>query len=345
MSDQYKQAGVDIEEGSRAVNLIKEKVKATFDQRVLSGIGSFGAMFDASFLKNYRHPILVQSIDGVGTKIKVAQMAGYYDSLGEDIVNHCCDDILCQGARGITFLDYLAFDRLSAETMAAMVGGMAKACQEAGIALIGGETAEMPGVYLPGESDIAGCITGVVERDRIITGENIQAGDVLLGLPSSGLHTNGFSLARKILFEKAGLKVDSYIGEAACSLGELLLRTHLNYAPTVLPLLDTFDIKGIAHLTGGGFYDNIPRVLPEGTAVEITKGSWTELPVFRLIQKMGEVSFEEMHHVFNMGIGLILVLKEEEADAVKTVLYASGQVSYRIGVVRKGQREVRFQGG
>ena len=345
MSEQYKQAGVNIEEGSRAVNLIKEKVKATFDQRVLSGIGSFGAMFDASFLKNYRHPILVQSIDGVGTKIKVAQMAGYYDSLGEDIVNHCCDDILCQGARGITFLDYLAFDRLSAETMAAMVGGMAKACKEAGIALIGGETAEMPGVYLPGESDIAGCITGVVERDHIITGENIKAGDVLLGLPSSGLHTNGFSLARKVLFDKAGLKVDAHIEEASCSLGELLLRPHLNYAPAVLPLLEQFEIKGIAHLTGGGFYDNIPRVLPEGTAVEISKASWPELPVFRLIQESGGVTFEEMHHVFNMGIGLVLVLKEEEAEAVKTTLAVSGQASYSIGRVRKGQREVRFQGG
>jgi phosphoribosylformylglycinamidine cyclo-ligase len=344
MSDLYKQAGVNIEEGSRAVNLIKEKVKATFDQRVLSGIGSFGAMFDASFLKAYRHPILVQSIDGVGTKIKVAQMAGHFESLGEDIVNHCCDDILCQGARGITFLDYLAFDRLSAETMAAMVGGMAKACKEAGIALIGGETAEMPGVYLPGESDIAGCITGVVERDRIITGENIQAGDVLLGLPSSGLHTNGFSLGRKVLFDKGRLKIDAYIEEAGCSLGELLLRPHRNYAPAVLPLLETFEIKGIAHLTGGGFYDNIPRILPEGTTVEIRKGSWPELPVFRLIQKLGGVSFEEMHHVFNMGIGLVLVLKEEEAGAVQAALSAADLDSYQIGRVTKGRREVRFSG-
>jgi phosphoribosylformylglycinamidine cyclo-ligase len=299
-------------------------------------------MFDASFLKSYRHPILVQSIDGVGTKIKVAQMAGYFDSLGEDIVNHCSDDILCQGARGITFLDYLAFDRLSAETMAAMVGGMAKACKEAGIALIGGETAEMPGVYLPGESDIAGCITGVVERDSIITGENIQPGDVLLGLPSSGLHTNGFSLARKVLFDKAGLGVDAYIEEASCSLAELLLCPHLNYAPAVLPLLEKFEIKGIAHLTGGGFYDNIPRVLPAGTAVEINKNSWPELPVFRLIQQMGEVSFEEMHHVFNMGIGLVLVVKEEEAGLIQESLLNQNQSSFQIGRVKEGDRKVHF---
>ena len=342
MSELYKQAGVNIEEGSHAVNLIKEKVKATFDQRVLSGIGSFGAMFDASFLKSYRHPILVQSIDGVGTKIKVAQMAGYFDSLGEDIVNHCSDDILCQGARGITFLDYLAFDRLSAETMAAMVGGMAKACKEAGIALIGGETAEMPGVYLPGESDIAGCITGVVERDSIITGENIQPGDVLLGLPSSGLHTNGFSLARKVLFDKAGLGVDAYIEEASCSLAELLLRPHLNYAPAVLPLLEKFEIKGIAHLTGGGFYDNIPRVLPTGTAVEVNKNSWPELPIFQLIQQLGEVSFEEMHHVFNMGIGLVLVVKGEEVGQIQESLKNQNQSSFQIGRVKEGDRKVHF---
>lgn len=342
MSEQYKQAGVNIEEGSRAVNLIKERVKATFDHRVLSGIGSFGAMFDASFLKNYRHPILVQSIDGVGTKIKVAQMAGYYNSLGEDIVNHCCDDILCQGARGITFLDYLAFDRLNAETMAAMVGGMAKACQEAGIALIGGETAEMPGVYLPGECDIAGCITGVVEREGIITGKNIQAGDVLLGLPSSGLHTNGFSLARKILFDKAGMRVDSYVEEAGCSLAELLLRPHLNYAPVVLPLLEKFEIKGIAHLTGGGFYDNIPRVLPAGTAAEIQQGSWPSLPVFSLIRKSGGVSFEEMHHVFNMGIGLVLVVKVEDSDSLKKTLIDQNQPVFEIGKVVHGSGEVSF---
>ena len=344
MSDLYKQSGVDIAAGTRAVSLIKEKVKATFDQRVLSGIGSFGAMFDASFLKDYRQPIMVQSIDGVGTKIKVAQMAGAYESLGEDIVNHCCDDILCQGARGITFLDYLAFDRLHPETMAAMVGGMAKACKEAGIALIGGETAEMPGVYLPGEIDIAGCITGIVERDRIITGENIESGDVLLGLTSSGLHTNGFSLARKVLFDKAGLKIDSMPEELGSTLGEALLKPHKNYAPSVLPLLEQFDIKGIAHLTGGGFYDNIPRILPEDTAVEIIKGSWPVLPVFRLIQRLGEVGPEEMHHVFNMGIGLVLVLREDEADTVSAALSKAGQDSYLIGRVIKGERKVTFLG-
>jgi phosphoribosylformylglycinamidine cyclo-ligase len=345
MSDLYKKAGVNIEEGTRAVNLIKEKVKETFDHRVLSGIGSFGAMFDARFLQAYRHPILVQSIDGVGTKIKVAQMAGQFESLGEDIVNHCCDDILCQGARGITFLDYLAFDRLSPEVMASMVSGMAKACKEAGIALIGGETAEMPGVYLPGESDIAGCITGVVERDSIITGEKIRPGDVLLGLPSSGLHTNGFSLARKVLFDKAGLRVDSYFEELGCSLGEALLRPHRNYAPAVLPLLEKFDVLGIAHLTGGGFYDNIPRVLPAGTAVEIYQNSWPVLPIFSMIQKLGSISFEEMHHVFNMGIGLVLVVKENQAEAVKSALSESGQDSYLIGRVIEGKREVSFSVG
>ena len=344
MSDQYKKAGVDIAAGNMAVNLIKNRVRDTFDKHVVTGLGTFGAMYDASFLKDYEHPILVQSIDGVGTKIKVAQMTGQYETLGEDIVNHCCDDILCQGARGITFLDYLAFDKLNPEIVAGMVGGMAKACKEAGISLIGGETAEMPGVYLPGELDIAGCITGVVEKDRIITGENIASGDILIGLPSSGLHTNGFSLARKVLFEDAGFRADSMIEELGTDLGSVLLAPHRNYAPHVLPLLDKFEIKGIAHITGGGFYDNIPRILPSGIGVQIQRNSWPVLPVFDLIQKSGSISDEEMFHVFNMGIGLILVTAADNFESIRQDLKSSGQDCYLIGKAISGNREVHFAG-
>ncbi|MDP2586979.1 MAG: phosphoribosylformylglycinamidine cyclo-ligase [Candidatus Komeilibacteria bacterium] len=342
MSIDYKSSGVNIDVGNEAVKRIKDKVKSTFDKNVVTGLGTFGAMYNASWLKDFKEPILVQSIDGVGTKLKVAQMAGQLQGVGEDIVNHCCGDILCQGARGLTFLDYLASDKLNPQEIEDMVSGMVKACKAANISLIGGETAEMPGVYIKGEHDIAGVIMGVVEKDKIITGDKIKAGDVALGLASVGLHTNGFSLARKIFFESGEYDTSSRFEELAGSLGEELLIPHHNYAPAVLPLLEKYEVKGIAHITGGGLIENVPRVLPKDLSLEITKGSWDILPIFKLMQKVGGVSDEEMHRVFNMGIGLVMIISSDQVDALKKDLEQAGEKVYQIGQIVKGNQDVKF---
>ena len=337
----YKNSGVDIDAGNEAVKRIKDKVKATFDKNVVTGLGTFGAMYNASWLKDYQEPILVQSIDGVGTKLKVAQMAGNLTMVGEDIVNHSCNDILCQGAKPLTFLDYIAADKVSPKEIKDMVSGMVKACKEAGVSLIGGETAEMPGVYLPGEHDIAGCITGVVEKEKIITGDKIKEGDTVLGLASVGLHTNGFSLARKIFFESGEYNVDSRFEELHFSLGKELLVPHHNYAPAVLPILEKYEIKGIAHITGGGLVENVPRVLPAGLSLQITKNSWPVLPIFKLIKRLGNVAEEEMYRVFNMGIGLVLIVGAD-FKSVKADLEKAGEKVYEIGKIVKGKKDVRF---
>ncbi len=342
MSIDYKSSGVNIDAGNEAVSRIKDKVKATFDKNVVTGLGTFGAMYNASWLKDFKEPILVQSIDGVGTKLKVAQMAGQFQGVGEDIVNHCCSDILCQGARGLTFLDYLASDKLNPQEIEDIVSGMVKACKEAGVSLIGGETAEMPGVYLKGEHDIAGCIMGVVEKDKIITGDKIKEGDIALGLGSVGLHTNGFSLARKILFEVGGYNVGSQVAELNGKIGEVLLVPHHNYAPAVLPILDKYEIKGIAHITGGGLVENVPRVLPKDLSLEITKGSWDILPIFKLMKRLGKVADEEMYRVFNMGIGLVLIIDGRMMNEVRRELEKAGEKVYEIGKVVKGRKDVRF---
>lgn len=337
----YKNSGVDIDAGNEAVKRIKDKVKATFDKNVVTGLGTFGAMYNASWLKDYQEPILVQSIDGVGTKLKVAQMAGNLTMVGEDIVNHSCNDILCQGAKPLTFLDYIAADKVSPKEIKDMVSGMVKACKEAGVSLIGGETAEMPGVYLPGEHDIAGCITGVVEKEKIITGDKIKEGDTVLGLASVGLHTNGFSLARKIFFESGEYNVDSRFEELHFSLGKELLVPHHNYAPAVLPILEKYEIKGIAHITGGGLVENVPRVLPAGLSLQITKNSWPVLPIFKLIKRLGNVAEEEMYRVFNMGIGLVLIVGAD-FKSVSADLEKAGEKVYEIGKIVKGKKDVRF---
>ena len=337
----YKNSGVDIDAGNEAVKRIKDKVKATFDKNVVTGLGTFGAMYNASWLKDYQEPILVQSIDGVGTKLKVAQMAGNLTMVGEDIVNHSCNDILCQGAKPLTFLDYIAADKVSPKEIKDMVSGMVKACKEAGVSLIGGETAEMPGVYLPGEHDIAGCITGVVEKEKIITGDKIKEGDTVLGLASVGLHTNGFSLARKIFFESGEYNVDSRFEELHFSLGKELLVPHHNYAPAVLPILEKYEIKGIAHITGGGLVENVPRDLPAGLSLQITKNSWPVLPIFKLIKRLGNVAEEEMYRVFNMGIGLVLIVGAD-FKSVKADLEKAGEKVYEIGKIVKGKKDVRF---
>lgn len=342
MSIDYKQSGVNIDAGNEAVKRIKDKVKTTFSKEVVTGLGTFGAMYDASWLKDYKNPILVQSIDGVGTKLKIAKMAGKFETVGEDIVNHCCDDILCQGAKPLTFLDYIASDKLQPKEIEEMVTGMVKACKEANVCLIGGETAEMPGVYLNGEHDIAGCILGVVEKEKIITGDKIKEGDAVLGLGSSGLHTNGYSLARKIFFESGEYNVDSRFDELHFSLGKELLIPHHNYALAVLPLFDKYEIKGIAHITGGGLIENVPRVLPENLSVEIKKHSWNVLPIFKLMQKLGQVKEEEMYRVFNMGVGLVLIVDFREAEKVKKVLENNQEKVYHIGRVIKGNKQVKL---
>jgi phosphoribosylformylglycinamidine cyclo-ligase len=347
MSDLYAQAGVNIKAGNEVVKRIKNHVKSTHTNNVITDIGHFGGLFDlGEILKSYKHPILVQSIDGVGTKLSVAKMMNKYDSVGEDIVGHSCDDILAMGARPITFLDYVANETLIPEEMEQMVSGMARACKEAGVAIIGGETAEMPGVYIKGEHDIAGCITGIIEKDKIITGEKIQEGDIILGFASNGLHTNGFSLARKLIFTEkptgAGHKVDTKIDELGETVGEALLKVHINYTKPVLEMLDAdIEIRGIAHITGGGFVENIPRVLPKNLDAEITKGTWPVLPIFSFLQKIGNVNEEEMYTAFNMGIGLMLVISKTEKSKIEQILekYPDFKI-YEIGKIINGNGKV-----
>jgi phosphoribosylformylglycinamidine cyclo-ligase len=343
MSDLYTQSGVNIDAGNESVRRIKDNVASTHTSAVLTGIGSFGGLYDiGEVLKSYTHPVLVQSIDGVGTKLSIARMMNKYDTVGEDIVNHCCDDLLAMGARALTFLDYVAHDKLDPAVMEAMVSGMSKACRENGVSLIGGETAEMPGVYMKGEHDIAGSITGVVEKDKIITGEHIKDGHLIFGFVSSGLHTNGFSLARKILFDIAGHTVDTQVVELGETVGEALLKVHVNYSKPVLAMLDAgVTIEGIAHITGGGFIENIPRVLPKNLNAEIAKGSWPILPIFSYMQKAGSVPEEEMYRVFNMGIGLTIVIPENQKEKVETILkeYSDFKI-YQIGKIITGTGKV-----
>lgn len=336
MTNLYTKSGVNIKKGGEVVKRIKKDVASTHTPAVLQNIGGFGGLYALSeIIKKYKNPVLVQSIDGVGTKLSIAKMLKKYDTVGQDIVNHSCNDILAMGARPLTFLDYVANETLVSKEMQAIVSGMAKACREAGVALIGGETAEMPGVYMKGEHDIAGCITGIVEKDKIITGEKIKKGDIILGFPSSGLHTNGFSLARKLLLNKMTNKLS---GEM---IAKTLLKVHINYCKPIFSLLDNgIDIKGIAHITGGGFIENIPRILPKNLDAEIKKGSWPMLPIFPYMQKIGKVSEMEMYKVFNMSIGLVIVVKEEEREKIENIL--KNQNIFWIGKIIKGQGKVKL---
>jgi len=343
MSDLYFQAGVNIDAGNEVVRQIKADVASTHTKEVLTGIGGFGGLYDVSeILKKYKNPVLVQSIDGVGTKLSVARMMNKYDTVGEDIVNHCCDDLLAMGARSLTFLDYVAHDKLDSNVMESMVSGMSKACRENNISLIGGETAEMPGIYMKGEHDIAGCITGIVEKNKIITGEKIEEGDIILGFPSSGLHTNGFSLARKLFFEKFGYDINTKIDELGETVGKALLKIHVNYSLPVLNMIDDdIDIHGIAHITGGGFIENIPRVLPLNFDAEIQKNTWPMIPIFPYMQKMGNIEEQDMYRTFNMGIGLILIVSKKEKIKIEKVLlkYQKFKI-YEIGKIIKGHKKV-----
>ncbi|MBP6884573.1 MAG: phosphoribosylformylglycinamidine cyclo-ligase [Candidatus Pacebacteria bacterium] len=338
--DAYAKSGVNIDAGNEVVRQIKDIVKATHSKNVLVGIGSFGALFDISDIaKEYKNPVLVQSVDGVGTKLMVAKLANDYSKVGADIVNHSANDIVCMGAKGLTFLDYVAHEKLDVNVMGEIMRGMAEACREGGISLIGGETAEMPGVYVSGEHDIAGAITGVVEKDKIIGGERISVGDAIIGLSSSGLHTNGYSLARKAFFDTAKLSVnDTYEGLGE-TIGQALLHAHLNYAPAVLRLIDSgVQINGIAHLTGGGFIENIPRVLPSGVNAQIKKGTWPILPVFNAIIKIANVSESDQYRSFNMGIGMVLMVPQgDKARVIEMLATESKFKAYEIGEVITGE--------
>jgi phosphoribosylformylglycinamidine cyclo-ligase len=337
----YKSAGVDIDAGNEAVNRIKDGVKSTFTSNVLTGIGSFGSLYDLKpILDNYDNPVMVQSIDGVGTKTIIARKLGKFDTIGIDLLSAAANDILVMGARPLTFLDYIANDKLNPETIEEIVSGMVKACKSTGVSLVGGETAEMPDTYLPGEHDLVGIITGIVEKEKIITGKNIKPGDVLLGLPSNGLHTNGYSFARKLFFEVGGYDVNDTIPELEKSIGLTLLEPHINYTNHVFATLDAgIDVKGIAHITGGGLVENIPRILPDGCGVEIQKGSWPNIPVFDVMQSIGDVDENEMYRAFNMGIGMTFIVSPDDIGAVTDALKDLTDV-YEIGSVVNAENKV-----
>jgi len=331
----YADAGVSIDNANRAVAKIREFARATFNERTLTEIGSFGGMFSAAF-PDMAEPVLVASADGVGTKLKLAFESGIHNTVGADLVNHCVNDILVQGARPLFFLDYFATGKLEPDVTASVVEGMARACKENGCVLLGGETAEMPDFYPEGEYDLAGFIVGIVDKSKVIDGKRIEPGDVVIGLPSTGLQTNGYSLARKLFFDIGGYKVDSHIKELGTTVGEALLATHASFLPQLGPLLESGMIKGLAHITGGGFLENIPRILPDGVSVEITRGSWPELPIFGLMQKLGNVPDHEMFRTFNMGIGMVVICSQFDAEQIA---HQIGH-GYDIGRVVKGEKAV-----
>ena len=337
----YKSSGVDIDAGNQAVDRIKDGVKSTFTSNVLTGLGSFGSLYDLKpILENYENPVMVQSIDGVGTKTIIARKMGKFDTIGIDLLSAAANDILVMGARPLTFLDYIANDKLNPETIEEIVSGMVKACRETGVSLVGGETAEMPDTYLSGEHDLVGVITGVVEKEKIITGENIKPGDVVLGLPSNGLHTNGYSFARKLFFEIGGYDVNDTIPELEKSVGLTLLEPHINYTNHVFAVLDAgINVRGIAHITGGGLVENIPRILPGDCGVDIKKGSWPILPVFDVMQSLGNVDEDEMYRAFNMGIGMVFIVSPNNVGSAKNVLKDLTEV-YEIGSVVSGESKV-----
>ena len=337
----YKSAGVDIDAGNEAVDRIKYGVQSTFTSNVLAGLGGFGALYDLKpILDNYKNPVMVQSIDGVGTKTIIARKLGKFDTIGIDLLSAAANDILVMGARPLTFLDYIANDRLNPEIIEKIVSGMVKACKETGVSLIGGETAEMPDTYLSGEHDLVGVITGVVEKESIITGDSIVPGDSVLGLPSNGLHTNGYSFARNLFFDIGKYDVNDAIEELEKPVGLTLLEPHINYTNHVFAVLDqSIDIKGIAHITGGGLLENIPRVLPDGCGVKIQKRSWPKPSVFDVMQHIGNVDKNEMYRTFNMGIGMVFIVDPSNIDTVKNALNNLTEV-YEIGTVEKGKKEV-----
>jgi phosphoribosylformylglycinamidine cyclo-ligase len=339
----YKSAGVDIHAGNEAVRRIKKNVESTFSKNVLTDIGSFGALYDLkSIINEYKNPVMVQSIDGVGTKIMIARMMQEFDTIGADLVSATTNDIIVLGAKPLTLLDYIANDKLKPDIIEQIINGMVKACVENGISLVGGETAEMPGTYLAGEHDLVGVITGVVEKEKAILGKNIRAGDVVLAFTSSGLHTNGYSLARKLFFDVANYPIDAKIPGLKKNLGETLLEPHINYTRPILHLLQNqIEIKGMAHITGGGLLENIPRVLPGNCSVEISKSSWPAQTIFSLLRDIGKLDDSEAYRTFNMGVGLVMIIDSKCENSVREMLKTFPEFKlFSIGRVIEGDKRV-----
>lgn len=337
----YADAGVDIVRANKTKQRIKYLAQKTFTKGVLSDIGGFSGLFGLD-LKKFPDPVLVSSVDGVGTKLKLAFEMKVHNTVGADLVNHCVNDIAVQGATPLFFMDYLASGTLDPEVTEKVVSGIADACRQNGCALIGGETAEMPGFYPEGEYDLAGFVVGVTDRSKLLTGERVQPGDVLIGLPSTGLHTNGYSLARKLLFEVAKYTPEKYVNELKAKVGNELMKTHKSYWPVVRRLLDADAVHAMAHITGGGITENLPRVLPKGTGAVVEMGSWPVLPIFKHLEHLGNVPQEEMLRTFNMGIGMVLIISSDEFKKVLTLIDRAGEKGYTIGRVVKGDRRVSF---
>lgn len=337
----YRDAGVDIASQDEGLRRIRALIHSTRTPGVLADLGAFGGVF-ALDLRGLNEPVLVASCDGVGTKLAVAMEAGIHDTVGRDLVNHSVNDILVQGARPLFFLDYVAMGRLDPGVFAKIVEGIATGCREAGCALLGGETAEMPGFYRPGEYELAGFIVGIVDRKRILDGSRIEAGDVLVGLPSAGLHTNGYSLARKILFERCGLKIASRLEELQATVADLLLAEHRSYLRVLEGALEANLLLGLAHITGGGLTDNLPRILPKGTAARILRGSWPVPGLFSYLKRMGGVPEAEMYRTFNMGVGMVAVVRSEKLSELEAHLDRQGEKHHRIGSVESGDRTVVY---
>ncbi len=340
----YKSAGVDIDAGNDAVDLIKNSVKSTFTKNVLTGLGSFASLYELKpILDEYKDPVMVQSIDGVGTKAIIARKLNKFDTIGVDLLSACANDILVMGAKPVTFLDYIANDKLKPAIVESIVSGMVNACIDTGVSLVGGETAEMPDTYLKGEHDLVGIITGFVEKEKIITGEKIKVGDRIIGLPSSGLHTNGYSLARKVFFDIGNYNIEDKISGLEKSIGVALLEPHINYTNHLSLLLEEeIDIHGIVHITGGGLIENIPRVLPEGCKALIQKDSWPILDIFFAMQSIGDIEENEMFRSFNMGIGMVFIVNKEEIDMVSSTLKNLSSV-YEIGKIVSGNKQVTIK--
>jgi phosphoribosylformylglycinamidine cyclo-ligase len=337
----YADAGVDIDRANRTKKRIKYLAHKTFTRSVLSEIGGFGGLFAVDKQK-WVDPVLVSSVDGVGTKLRIAFEMDVHHTIGADLVNHCVNDIAVQGATPLFFMDYLATGKLEPEIAEKVIEGLAEACKHNSCALIGGETAEMPGFYADGEYDLAGFIVGAVERERIVTGKTVEVGDVILGLASNGLHTNGYSLARKLLFEVGKYTLDSYVNELKGKVGNELLRTHKSYWPAIKRLVDGECVSAMAHITGGGITENLPRVLPRGVAAVIEMGSWQVPPIFEHLQQLGNVPQEEMLRTFNMGLGMLLVVPSKKFKKAQTVLERAGEKAFTVGRIVKGDRKVMY---
>ena len=337
----YADSGVDVKAGEQAVERIKQLAASTFNDQVLTGLGAFGGFFKPD-LSGLKEPVFISSTDSVGTKLKLAFMTGKHNSVGEDLVNHCINDILVHGARGLFFLDYIGLGKLEQQVVVELLEGLSRGCKNAGVALIGGEMAELPDFYQPGEYDLVGFVVGVVDRNRIVNGATVGEGDVCIGLTSSGLHTNGYTLARKVAFEIAEHKPDDYVDELGMTIAEALMKVHRCYAPVIHPLLSDFDIHGMAHITGGGIPGNLKRILPNGLGAVINKGSWPVLPIFKYLESAGSIDAEDIYSAFNMGIGYILVVSGSDANGIMKRLTKMGETPYIIGSIEKGDKTVKL---